>query len=184
MKKLNYSFLVLFIYLIPELNNVSALNISNNLNVFSKTLTIEIKFSKIRNTDRFDNISESILSFCKEYYIRKNAKFVLLEKEESEIKFEVSGLKNEVLIDSGNPFFADLLGLDWRKTELLSFQISTSRTIDSIVVKIILEGKYASGMFNPTQKSGFIDMEIDYNEYLEVYAKRFQNSLRQYLLPD
>jgi hypothetical protein len=105
----------------------------------------------------------------------------LLENRQT-LRFEVSNLCREVLTDAANPLLCRLLdrfGKDcnWVKREKLDFTISYTPTRDGFNIGVIIDGKYGSGYYETVQRGGYMSMEIDFDEYLEVYADAFVQEL-------
>ena len=112
----------------------------------------------------------------------RNPRVVVLENGEV-LRFEVTDLCREVLIDEANPTLCQLLQgvgypCNWVKRELLIFTIKHQTTADGFQLKIELDGRYGSGMYSNVRRGGYMNMEIDFDEYLERYANIFREYLR------
>lgn len=64
---------------------------------------------------------------------------------------------------------------------MLRFTISYEETLDGFRVRIELDGKYGSGLYNNVRRGGYIDMEVDFDEYLEDYSDEFSTTLQSVL---
>lgn len=64
---------------------------------------------------------------------------------------------------------------------MLRFIISYEETLDGFRVRIELDGKYGSGFYNNVRRGGYIDMEVDFDEYLEDYSDEFSTTLQSVL---
>jgi hypothetical protein len=112
---------------------------------------------------------------------------VRLLEEDNNLVFEVSDLCREVLTDEANPTLCGVLqnfGYDcnWVKRELLRFTITHEATTEGFRLVILIDGKYGSGFYDKVKRGGYIDMEGDFDEYLEIYARSFKTELRRVLL--
>lgn len=102
------------------------------------------------------------------------------------LRFEVEDLCREVLTDEANPVLADVIGifgydLNWVKRELLTFTIIHQPITDGFRLSIEIDGKYGSGIYSTVSRGGYLNMEIDFDDYLERYADRFKTDLQQSL---
>lgn len=64
---------------------------------------------------------------------------------------------------------------------MLRFTISYEETLDGFRIRIELDGKYGSGFYNNVRRGGYIDMEVDFDEYLEDYSDEFSTTLQSVL---
>lgn len=110
----------------------------------------------------------------------------LLENDEV-LRFEAIDLCREVLTDAANPLLAKFLntfGLDynWVKREKLDVTIAYKKSDTGFSLHITIDGKYGSGLYSQVGRGGYYSMEIDFDEYLEIYADRFKERLRQQVI--
>lgn len=110
-------------------------------------------------------------------------KLRLLENQDV-LRFEVVNLCREVLTDEANPTLCRILrsvGFDcnWVKREMLTFEITYRETSTGFQIKIDLDGKYGSGLYETVRRGGYLSMEIDFDDYLERYSDGFREYLRQ-----
>ena len=110
-------------------------------------------------------------------------KLRLLENQDV-LRFEVVDLCREVLTDEANPTLCRILrsvGFDcnWVKREMLTFEITYRETSTGFQIKIDLDGKYGSGLYETVRRGGYLSMEIDFDDYLERYSDGFREYLRQ-----
>lgn len=137
-----------------------------------------------------DLVFRKIMAFATEKYTESNC----LERQPEVIKyesddilhFEVLDICRTVLTDEAQPTLCGILqtfgyACDWVKREKLDFIIKYEPSTEGIKINIELDGKYGSGLYKNVQRGGYISMEIDFDEYLEIYAKRFKEELKDYL---
>ncbi|WP_020569750.1 hypothetical protein [Neolewinella persica] len=146
----------------------------------------EINLEKSRGTTY-----ENIIKYAEQKYGSSNcgsreARFKVLQKDHV-LRFEVQNLCKEVLTDEANPLACKVLkrlGYDcnWIKREMLTFTIIEQKTEDGFRLYCEIEGKYGSGLFEEVKRGGYHDMEVDFDEYLEIYADFFTTSLKKHLL--
>lgn len=159
---------------------------SSRLNRMKSTSSSSLK-KEVTKTELFDDIFD----FSKKYYSNKGVdgrqpSVQILENEEM-LRFEVTDLRREVLIDETNPILCSLLqplGLDcdWVKREWLTFQVSQKPQNNGVQIIIDIDGKYGSGLFKKVRRGGYISMEIEFDDYLKRYADIFKEELKAYLL--
>ena len=114
---------------------------------------------------------------------QRSPKVRLLENQEV-LRFEVTDLCREVLTDEANPLLCQILrglGYDcnWVKREMLIFEVTYRETTTGFQVRIELDGKYGSGLYETVRRGGYLSMEIDFDDYLERYSDSFREYLRQ-----
>jgi hypothetical protein len=110
-------------------------------------------------------------------------KVLLLESDES-LRFEVEDLCREVLTHEANPALCGILsaiGYDcnWVKRELLTFTIVYKESSDGFRLSIEIDGKYGSGFYSNVRRGGYLNMEIDFDSYLERYADKFKEEIKR-----
>lgn len=123
------------------------------------------------------------LRFERKVCDQRNPKVRLLENQEV-LRFEVVDLCREVLIDEANPTLCRILGVlgyncNWVRREMLIFEITYRETQTGFQIKIELDGKYGSGLYETVRRGGYLSMEIDFDDYLERYSDGFREYLRQ-----
>ena len=137
-----------------------------------------------------DLVFGKVMSFATEKYTESNC----LERQPEIIKyesddilhFEVLDICRTVLTDEAQPTLCGILqsfgyDCDWVKREKLDFTIKYEPSAEGIKINIELDGKYGSGLYKKVQRGGYINMEIDFDEYLDKYAKKFKEELKDYL---
>jgi len=68
------------------------------------------------------------------------------------------------------------------KRELLTFIIKYKPTETGINLNIEIDGKFGSGLYSTVRRGGYHSMEVDFDEYLDIYAQKFIVDLKQYLM--
>lgn len=68
------------------------------------------------------------------------------------------------------------------KRERLTFTIAYVPTVEGINLNIEIDGKYGSGFYRTVCRGGYHSMEVDFDDYLEVYADKFSQELKAALL--
>lgn len=133
---------------------------------------------------------EQVLAFAEARYTTQPCKgatpTVTVLESESVLRFEVVNLCREVLIDEAQPTLCSILRTfgypcDWAKRELLTFTVACRNTAEGIEMSIIIDGKYGSGFYEQVRRGAYLDMEIDFDDYLERYADTFRESLKRQL---
>lgn len=136
-------------------------------------------------------VYQKILQFAQKKYtqtecIDRYPEIKTLDTDEV-LHFEVLDLCREVLIDEAQPTLCTILqtfGYDcnWVRREKLDFIIKYEPSSSGIKLNIEIDGKYGSGVYSRVRRGGYINMEIDFDEYLERYAKEFKEELKRFLL--
>ena len=111
-----------------------------------------------------------------------------IDRKGNRLSFAVSDLCKEVLNEEQEPLWGTILNLFYAKDksfvkrERLSFSFTyiASDGQPGYALSGWIQGKFGSGIYQPRQ-SGYIDMDPDFMDYLETYAKDFQTKLREYL---
>lgn len=114
---------------------------------------------------------------------QRSPKVRLLENKEV-LRFEVLDLCKEVLTDETNPILCRILrtmGYDcnWVQREMLIFEITHHETPTGFQLKIELDGKYGRGLYESERRGGYLNMEIDFDDFLERYSDGFGEYLLQ-----
>ena len=154
--------------------------------VFQKTTrgkTTELKKAR-SSTDVFDRIMAFLGARygATDCYDRKPE----VEEEsrtETSLHVSVSDLCRVVLTDEKRSLWCDGVEvLGWKcndvRRERLEFEFNFAPGSDRISGK--LTGKFGSGVYRP-RTSGYMDMEPDFNDYLEEFHRKFQLALKAYL---
>ncbi|MBC7777486.1 MAG: hypothetical protein H7246_18785 [Phycisphaerae bacterium] len=108
-----------------------------------------------------------------------------VERTEGTLQFCVTDLCREVLTDESESVCCktcQLLGISCNdiKRERLTFHFTYLPTASGYRLNCRLEGKFGSGFYKP-RKSGYMDMEPDFEDYLDTYVKNFKNALQDRL---
>ena len=157
------------------------------LNIGELTNGKKVSEQEIAKALNRDMVYQKIIDHAKEYYKSINtdnipAEVNVLEKRKK-LRFEVINLRREVLTDEANPLLAEILTrwgyrLNWVKREMLNFTIIYTKTEHGIKLHLSLDGKYGSGLFRQIERGGYLPMDPKFKKYLEVYADRFSESIR------
>ncbi len=141
---------------------------------------------KLGKQELYDRIADfAKAKFEREVCDLRTPKVVIREKVNI-LRFQVYDLCKEVLTDEENPLICRVLrrtGYDcnWIKREMLSFTIIAQEFDGGFSLYCEIEGKYGSGLFDKVRKEGYVDMEVDFDEYLELYADKFVLELSERL---
>ncbi len=137
-----------------------------------------------------DYVFDRVLAFAIEKYGRsrcddRNPAVKRLPNEDH-LRFQVSDLCKEVLIDEQNPIVCAWLRrlgrqCNWIKRELLTFTVIYIPTESGFQLNITLEGKVGSGYYDDIRRDGYMDMETDFKSYLEDYADQIALEIKEYL---
>ncbi len=133
-------------------------------------------------------VFDGIEAFLKAKYTRTNCydrrPEVLVElRTETFLRISISDLCRVVLTDEQKSIWcrtAETLG--WKcndlRRERLEFEFTYLSGSNSLSGR--LTGKFGSGVYRP-RASGYMDMEPDFNDYLETFHLKFQQELKAYL---
>lgn len=107
-------------------------------------------------------------------------------ENENVLRFEVMDLHPEVLTAAADPTLCRILRTlnhecDWVKREMLTFTIAYEEQVNGFKLSMAVDGKYGSGRYSSVQRGSYIDMETDFDEYLERYADSFKQELQRHL---
>lgn len=137
-----------------------------------------------------DYVFDRVMAFAVEKYGRpkcegRNPKVKRLPNEDH-LRFQVSDLCKEVLVDEQNPVvcrWLKTLGYNctWIKRELLTFTVIYIPTESGFQLNITLEGKVGSGYYDDIRRDAYMDMETDFKSYLEDYADQIALEIKDYL---
>lgn len=145
---------------------------------FKKQFSKEVVFAKVKN-------------YAEVYYNAKtckNSKPEMRVIEDDEVlRFRVTDLCREVLVDAANPLLARILNkigydVNWVKREKLDFTIVYEATSVGFKLHVTLDGKYGSGLYSKVGRGGYYSMDIDFKDYLEDYADEFKTKLKKEIL--
>lgn len=156
------------------------------LNRNSKQMSVEAFKKKYTR----EYVYDKLYTFAKQHFERKicdqrNPEVRPLETGEN-LHFEVIDLCREVLTDAANPLLCQVLrklGYDcnWVKREKLDILIIYKEEPEGFSLHVTIDGKYGSGLYSKVGRGGYYSMEIDFDEYLEVYADQFKERLKKTL---
>ncbi|MFT4761604.1 MAG: hypothetical protein ACI9LN_003587 [Saprospiraceae bacterium] len=112
-------------------------------------------------------------------------KVVQEARTSSKLTFYIEDLCQEVLKDEGTSpwcWIKESLGIDCNdmRRERLTFTFRYDETDNGFKLECELDGKFGSGVYRP-RKSGYMDMEPDFEDYLEEYVLLFTNDLTRAL---
>ncbi len=133
---------------------------------------------------------EQVLAYAEARYEASPCKgttptMTVLESE-NVLRFEVTNLCREVLIDEAQPTLCSVLQTfgypcDWAKRELLTFTVACRPIHEGVELSIEIDGKYGSGLYERVRRGAYLSMELDFDDYLERYADTFRESLKRNL---
>lgn len=103
------------------------------------------------------------------------------------LRFEITDLCREVLIDEANPLLCQILrtfgnDCNFVKRELLTFTIAHRTTAAGFNLHLEIDGKYGSGFYENVRRGGYLNMEIDFDDYLERYADQIKEEFKRVLI--
>jgi hypothetical protein len=107
-----------------------------------------------------------------------------IERTATTLKFTVAGLGKEVLTNQNRSEWQKWVGINTIAMERLTFQFeyrarSASEGGGFVLIGNI-NGKFGSGIFKP-RTSGYIDMQPDFDDYLESYKNNLQEAIEKQL---
>lgn len=148
-----------------------------------KGKTTEIK-RQLSSQEVFDGIE----AFIKAKYLQSNCydrypEYLVEVRNETFLRVSVSDLCRVVLTDEKKGLWCSTVEAlggkcnDVRR-ERLEFEFSYLSGSNSLNGR--LTGKFGSGVYRP-RKSGYLDMEPDFNDYLDTFHLKFQQELKTYL---
>jgi len=167
----------------------------------AKTFDFEVKPTPIRNSSKgrtaevkrevpASEVFSQILAYARQRFetarcYDRYPRVEEVESTESTLQFAVTDLCREVLTDETESSWcatAKWLGVQCNdiKRERLVFQFTYLPTTTGYRLNCRLEGKFGSGFYKP-RKGGYMDMEPDFEDYLDTYAKNFRNALQERL---
>ena len=133
-------------------------------------------------------VFQTILQYARNRYETdrcetRNPKVEVLEETPFLLKFAVSDLCREVLVEEKERLWCSILQklkipCNTVRRERLEFSFTFSATNRGYVLNGNITGKYGSGIYRP-RKSGYIDMDPDFEEdFLIPYVSAFQKDLQ------
>jgi hypothetical protein len=163
------------------------------LKVSAADLTRSKKLSVEEFQENFSRevIYQKILAYTKQRFEQQSCdnRYPELRQLESGdvLRFEVLDLCREVLTDEANPLLCEILrslnyNCNWVKREWLAFTIIYEPMVQGFRLYIDIDGKFGSGFYGKVRRSGYLSMEIDFDDYLESYADTFKEDLKRMIL--
>ncbi|MCC6462654.1 MAG: hypothetical protein IT260_19455 [Saprospiraceae bacterium] len=159
-----------------------------NLKPLPLRKTVKGKSTEVPRKLSSAQVFDSIEAFLKKKYTRtdcydRRPELLVELRTESTLRISVSDLCRVVLTDEQKSLWCravELLGMacnDIRR-ERLEFEFTYLSGSNSLGGRLV--GKFGSGVYRP-RKSGYLDMEPDFNDYLDNYHLKFQQELKTYL---
>jgi len=136
-------------------------------------------------------LEKEIKAYIKNYYVTKfnvEPDFLIPQRGKL-VKYEIMHIKNEVLTDESNFLLAEWLNkccsknINWVANEFITTEIGFELEGNSLVIIVDMNGKYGFGVMKP-RRSGYMDMEPEFEEYLETYVEKFAEQLKKALISD
>ena len=164
-----------------------------------KTLDIPLKPLSLQKTPRGKTtdipigrssagVFDGIMAFLNSRYgaTKCHDRRPVIEEElrtESFLRVSLSDLCRVVLTDEENSPWCTLVeAMGWKCTDVrrerLEFEFSYLAGSNHLSGRLV--GKFGSGVYRP-RKSGYMDMEPDFNDYLDSFHRKFQKELKAYL---
>ena len=136
-------------------------------------------------------VYNSILDYSRKKYEKSKCELrypevTVLEQGEV-LRFIVTDLCKEVLIDEGDPWICRVLKrfnhqCNWIKREKLEFLITFQNIPSGIKIGVQIDGKYGSGYYENVKRGGYHLMDNDFDDYLEDYADRMKTEFKSVIL--
>jgi hypothetical protein len=159
-----------------------------NLRPLPLRRTINGKTTEIQRNLTSAQVFDSIEAFLKRKYTRttcydRRPEMLVELRTESTLRISISDLCRVVLTDEKNsPWCRAVEALGWKCTDVrrerLEFEFTYLSGSNNLSGRLV--GKFGSGVYRP-RKSGYLDMEPDFNDYLDTYHLRFQQELKTHL---
>jgi hypothetical protein len=150
--------------------------------------TVKGKTTEISRNMDSKQVFDGIEAFLKKKYLKtdcydRHPELLVELRTETVLKISISDLCKVVLTDENNSAWCDVLkSLGWNcndaRRERLEFSFRYLSGSNELSGE--LTGKFGSGVYRP-RKSGYMDMEPDFNDYLEEFHLKFQRELKTYL---
>ncbi|MDZ4679963.1 MAG: hypothetical protein SGI94_05945 [Saprospiraceae bacterium] len=135
-------------------------------------------------------VFEQICKFAQEKYARSPCEqrkpAIKPKPSEDYLRFDVTDLCREVVKDAQNPTICQWLNrlgynCNWTTRELLSFTFIYLPTTEGFTLHLTLEGRVGSGYYDHVKRSGYMDMELDFEDELESYVDQIVHDIKKYL---
>lgn len=149
----------------------------------SKGKTTEIQ-KKLNSSQVFDGIEK----YFRDHYMKTTCydrypELIIEVKTEYTLRLSISDLCRIVLTDEQKSLWCEAAeALGWQcndiKRERLEFEFHYQSENNQLTGRLV--GKFGSGIYKP-RKSGYSDMEPDFNDYLETFHLTFQQELKKHL---
>lgn len=150
--------------------------------------TVKGQTTEISRTLTREQVFDGIESFIKNNYLKKNCydrypELQIEKREGNVLKISVTDLCKVVLTDEKKSAWCKMMEAlggncnDMRR-ERLEFTFRYPAGSNELTGEIT--GKFGSGVYRP-RKSGYMDMEPDFNDYLEDFHKKFKEKLETHL---
>lgn len=144
---------------------------------------------KRRNTKEevFRKIFEGVKQQLEQNTCEGRQPQVRLVESDDVLRFEAVDLCRVVLTESADPLLARLLNtfgleVNWVKREKLYFRITYAELPEGFALKVVIDGRYGSGIHSEVGRNGYYNMEIEFDDYLERYADQFKQQLQRIVL--
>jgi hypothetical protein len=146
------------------------------------------KSTEVQHNLTSAQVFDGIEAFLKKKYTRtdcydRRPELLVELRTESTLRISISDLCRVVLKDEQKSLWCravETLGMacnDIRR-ERLEFEFTYLSGSNSLGGRLV--GKFGSGVYRP-RKSGYLDMEPDFNDYLDTYYLKFKQELKTYL---
>jgi len=155
----------------------------------SRTVSVAVfrkKFSKSAVFKKLETFVDQ--RFTPKKCDNRNPTVEWLDRQD-ELWFNVNDLCKEVLWDETNPWWCRALyGAGFEsyrnciKRERLEIHIRYTETTEGFNIRCSLDAKFGSGFWDEVGRGAYKNMETDYKTFVEQYALKFKNELRQAIL--
>lgn len=150
--------------------------------------TTKGKSTEIRRQLNSSQVFNAIEAFLRAQYTRtdcydRRPELLVEKRTETFLRVSISDLCRVVLTDEQKSIWCRTLEtVGWAcndvRRERLEFEFSYLSGSNQIGGR--LTGKFGSGVYRP-RKSGYMDMEPDFNDYLDTFHLKFQQELKAHL---
>jgi len=150
-------------------------------NVKGKTTEVP---RKLTSTEIFERIERFLRAKYTNSTCYDRTPVLLVElRTETTLRISISNLCRIVLTDEKNSTWCTVAeALGWKcndiRRERLEFEFNYLSGSNNLSGRLV--GKFGSGIYLP-RKNGYMDMEPDFNDYLDTYHLKFQEALKTYL---
>ena len=159
-----------------------------NLHPLPLRKPVKGKTSEIRRQLSSAQVFDGIETFLREKYIRTDCynrypELLVELRTESFLRISISDLCRVVLTDEQKGLWCRTVEtLGWQcndvRRERLEFEFNYLTGSNNLSGRLV--GKFGSGVYKP-RKSGYMDMEPDFIDYLDAFHIKFQQALKAYL---